>query len=242
MIENIDQSKLQEVINAVVGQNASIGVHGISTSDESKEEKDPKNVLVSIMSEGLRMSTRHTGLTGTIRFLDLEDCAYDIIGHAAYQTEDENGIIYRVICALPEVMEDKNGEKYYLGKYDNVRQLGKDNIKVQTLPTHDLSSLPKEFIVGFLAQNVDTGKATFVLNKNYYNIQDEEKKRNIEDTFLQNLKSDKNSNMNLLPLNEDGYEKATKICEIYSKIGQEPINEYYLKSFIEKYNEQGKVK
>lgn len=245
MYENIDEKKLQEVINSIVEENASIGVHGIALFNQDKEDKniDPKEILTSIMSEGLRMSTNHGGLTGTIKFLDKEECASDILEYMSYQSEDENGVMYRIICAIPEVMEDKDGKKYYLGKYDKVPQLGKDNYKVHYLPTHDLTLLPKELIVGYLAQNLSTNKSTFVLNNNYYNIQNEEVKKDFEDSFLQKLKSNANGNLfSLLSQDEKSYEAITRLYKIYSKIGLKIPNEYYLKSFIESYNKQGKTK
>ena len=96
VIENIDEVRLQQAINFMVGENASIGVHGISSShqDRTVDNTSPKDKIISIMREGLRMSNHHTGLTGTIRFLNLEDCARDILNYTDYQTEDENGIIY----------------------------------------------------------------------------------------------------------------------------------------------------
>ena len=184
------------------------------------------------------MSNFHSGLTGTIRFLNQEDCATDILDYRVYQSEDENNMVYRVICAIPEIMEDKNGEKYYLGKYDKVSQLGKDNFKVHYLPTHDLTKIPREFIVGFIAQNTVTNKAAFVANKDYYNIQREEKKREIEDAFLKKLKS----NDNLLALNEESFNRVSSLCDIYSKFERETPNEYYLKSFMEAYNSQEKAR
>ena len=184
------------------------------------------------------MSNHHTGLTGTIRFLNLEDCARDILDYTDYQTGDENGIIYRVVCAIPEVMEDKNGEKYFLGKYDKTPYLGKDNFKVHGFPTHGLKNLPKEFIVGFIGQKLGTGKATFVPNREYYNVQSEERKREIEDQFLQSIKTD--NPLELLSLNEETYAEVSSLRDTFARVGRELPNSHYMNAFLAKYEEMSK--
>ena len=225
MIENITKEQFQKVMDTYMIKDSSIGVHAIN--HENREEK-----ANSILNNGLNNSSYHSGLTGTIEFLDTEDSGLvnDIFNYS-YTGPDPNGNRYVIICAIPEIIESKEGVSYYLGKYTSFPTYGKDDYKSHSFPTHNLEILPSEFIFGCLIYNSFKSEYNFKLNSKYIGLQSDDKRREFNSNFLKKLFA---IHSEVLTFDEEEYEKSKEFIE---RCGVKSDMTYYAKLFIKKYEE-----
>lgn len=224
MIENVTEEKLQEILKNIVLPGSSIGVHGIARDN-------PAQIADLIMKQGLLNSRYHSGLTGTIAFLgqvENIDCK-DILSYT-YGIYDDEGNVYTIVCAIPEVVKDETGKEYYLGVYNKSEKHGKDDLKLHSNPTHDLGILFPEYIVGCVVRNVHTRQSKFILNGHYISFQSEKDQALINIVLLSFIR-DYNSHVSVYALDEDDYER---VSHMLSKIHREDLD-YYRRSFVEKY-------
>lgn len=226
MVENINEEKLQEILQNIIMPGSSIGVHVIDKGQFFE-------VANSILAIGLKNSKHHEGLTGTIAFLgQKETFDYNDILDYFYGNYDSNGNIFTIVCAIPETIKTTDDKEYYLGAYEKFNGYGKDDYKAHSMPTHDPNILPPEFIVGCVVRNVHTRQSNFIINKNYVSFKNDEQQFLVNDNLLQKIQEYKNL-MWVYTLDEEGYENAQLWMEVQPKVDSD--SNHYANLFLNKY-------
>lgn len=135
---------IQQQIDQVVIPNSTIAIHTISGENAVED-------ATSILWNGMRQSHRtEGGLPGN--FIIVNNTA-DIEPNIYSNDINHNNIV--VVVSIPEVMQDKNGDLWYIGKYPAGCQ--KYDNDANDLPMNHLiektKKIPREFIAGLYITN-----------------------------------------------------------------------------------------
>lgn len=160
-------------LNNVIIPGSTIAAHSIHG----------KNVLqdgTSILWNGLNLSLGEGILVNNTILSSVKD-----VYEKTYVFHDENGISGIVITAIPEVMEDFEGNKWYIGKYP-IGSLKYDK-RADNLPIdkyfRKIGKIPPEFIVGIVINDgkLNNSPEVLSLNAKYFgNMSDDNKKMYFE--------------------------------------------------------------
>lgn len=184
MVENLSQEKLKNLLDEIVVDGSSIGVHEIT-------KENPFKIYNKILEEGMysRGGTNASqGITSTIWFCGRQNYDFDVkkLWDWYFQKTHE-GEHCKIIIALPEIIEKSDGTKYYMGKYDNINTY----LSNQYTQYKIIDKIPSEFIVGCILFdlhndiNIDTTRDNyrFVLNPNYIGLKNIESQKMYYDEY-----------------------------------------------------------
>ena len=239
MVENINEEKLQEILQNVVLPDSNIGVHKM-TGFFANNYTEAKKVYDEILDVGFVCRGGEKGYHGIISHVAMcglnNDYVADKVLDWDFGVRKKEGI--KIIFAIPSIIISNNKE-YYIGEYP---QCAAENIEAESITYGKLvNRIPKEFILGHLkikytSENqeiADKPIYDFVLNNNYIGIKSEEEKKEFFDTYEETLK-----NKLIFTLDERGYKMASAIK---NESGSSIFGDtYYVRKFFNKYNELNK--
>ena len=166
----------------------SIGVHGVTG------EGDYIKKGYSIIMEGLK-NNGWGGLLSNVTMLgqlkNFDDNTFATLLNYFYSL-DMNERFVNIVVAVPEVIEDSSGKKFFLGHYNPTRGYSKgvdeagDSLPLNVL-IENISLLPKEFILGFYCGKFNSKKFEFIPNPNFIDYKDEEYKSKFYDLIISEI-------------------------------------------------------
>lgn len=170
-------------------EDYSIGIHGITGDSPNYLE-----VVNSILDNGLRLSKNGWG--GLLSSIQMYGQKCNMTGYELnrlvnyfYGCVDNDDRIVNVIFGFPEVMNDLNGNTYFLGHYNQVAGYAKGHDKggdnnPLTKMTEKEKCVSKEFIVGYYVGKYDTDNFEFFANPNFIGL----KSKYEQDEFFESIK------------------------------------------------------
>ncbi len=227
MLKNITGEELQKHLESIIIPESSIGVHGISTSN------DGIIIYRKIISNGLEIHHSYAGIVSTVCFINPQENpdTFDIKDITGYcYGIDKNNMLCNVIIAIPEIMELPDGRSIYLGKFLKYNNgYGKNDQRAFSVPINMIEKVPSQFIVGLYIRELNKYEGNFILNNNYIGLQTRENQQEFASKFYRqcnDLLSKK-----ILTFDEIGRESARKITTLRTF-----ANDFYYNSFINKYD------
>lgn len=159
---------LEKYLNSYVLSESCIGVHGLSKSDNFYLTAQ------KILNEGLNIRNEG-GLNTCCTMLNKCTDLNRIFGYN--YAKDKNDLACTILIAIPETMDDINGDTYYIGPFDDI-YIGGNEDRIKYVLKHPfnayiniLKKVPKEFIVGAYIKEYETGKfKQFIINTNYIGL------------------------------------------------------------------------
>ena len=167
----------------------SIGIHGI-TGDSSNY----LDVAESILNNGLRLAEEGWGgLLSSIQMYgqkcNMTEYEMNRLLNYYYGHTDSEERFVNVIFGFPEVMNDLEGNTYFLGHFNQVAGYAKGHNKGgDNNPLNKMSEteklVPKDFIVGYYIGKYDTDNFEFIPNPNFIGL----KSKHEQDEFFESIK------------------------------------------------------
>lgn len=233
MIENITEEKLDKIINEIVIPNSNIGVHKM-TGPYADDYEQTKEVYDKILKEGFKTKGGEKSHHGIISHIAMCGSSNDNISNNIlnWNFGSRTGEGIKIIFAIPSIIEC-NDKKYYIGEYPYSVAKNKE---AESIPYGKfVEKIPKEFIMGYLKikQGTSTVSHDFIVNKDYIGLKSSEEIQSFFDSYEKVLE-----NKFILTFDERGYNLA-------NMIKKEPLDgifgdTYYIKKFLDKYNELNK--
>lgn len=167
----------EEYFDSVVIPESCIGVHGISRAT------DVFVTANSIFEYGLNM--RYPGGLNSCCTMFGESTAFDLSKIYRYRMwKDRNNLAGNVVIAIPKVLEDIEGNIYYIGPFEDL-YLGNHKEKIERVLKHPFNAyvdskrqLPKEFIVGAYIKDYTSGAfVDFIVNSSYIGLMSDDERR-----------------------------------------------------------------
>lgn len=236
MIENINEEKLQEIIQNVVLPNSNIGVHKM-TGPYANDYEQAKIIYDKILEEGFKTRGGEKASHGIISHVAMCGLSDNNISKNILNWEFGNYIqeSIKIIFAIPSIIES-NGKKYYIGEYPEMG-IGVDADSESIQYGKFVEKIPKEFILGHLKITHGPGneklfwtsKYDFVLNNNYIGLKSQEEQQQFFDNYESCLRS-----LHILTFDEIGYNFADRMSTARTQREQ---SNYYCQKYFEKYEE-----
>lgn len=180
----MNEKMIKEIKDIIIPESC-ICVHGITKS--SDVILSSKNILKSGLNNYYRggLSSNCT-IFGQLETIDFQK----ILNYSYYK--DENNFYGNIIIAIPNVMSDIYGNRYFIGSFEDY-YLGNNDEKILKACKHpfnawinDTKIINNGFIVGSYIKNKENDINYFILNENYIGLKTENDRR----IFFENIKQD----------------------------------------------------
>lgn len=210
-----------------------IAIHGIDTGNSTEKQRKASN----IMDEGLNINDNSKTILSTAISLGTND---DVQGLRQNITQYNfgNGIKMNVIIAVPLYIQNRNGQRIFLGfPEENKRTAGQQYEEHCILDQicGKLKKVPPEFILGYYCENADNS-VSFIKNlKHYSNIEQEQK----EDLYQELSLNMNDTSKKINELIESG--NIEQLTQMKEKVQRLDLNAYMVDNAMrlaQKYKEQ----
>ena len=152
-----------------IPENYSIGIHGITSSDNHID------VANSIMNNGLMLNgwggiLSSVEMFGRLKNMDDRD-KKKLLNYFYGKVDSENKFV-NVLFAFPQTLKDYDNKEYFLGYFKKTSGYAKgvdeagDGLPLNRMAEAD-SLIPKEFIVGYMVQQLNSPYFQFVKNDSF---------------------------------------------------------------------------
>lgn len=239
MQTNMTSDQLYETLKMVVSPDSSIGVHNVWARDS---EKSNLELASNILQNGLKITNRSYGIVGNVKMLgsinefDQND-AYNLTKYSYGYQEDSD--IVTIVVAIPETLKLLDDTEVYLGKYLKFDGgYGKDDTRALSMPINYLEVLPQEFIVGVYHSKMNESLGDFIINQSYIGLRTEEEQKLFNTQFFDSIKA---ISRDWLKFDTDSFLLALRRISM-SQILFDGKSDFYVESFVEKYDEQIQIK
>lgn len=181
----IDDLNKVEQIRSLIVPGSTIAVHGV-TSDSDNHRR----IILSIMYGNGLNTNKNSNIYYNCSVKGKEDSLENALN---YMYADNNGTYTNIVFAIPDVIENSNGETIFMGSLpkDSGGYVDKYNRSFNGLLINkfieEQGYIPKEFILGFVVgkYNSDGINEEFVVNPHYIGCTDIIDRRKFGDSFLE---------------------------------------------------------
>ena len=221
----IEEESLEDAIENLEQGEYGIGVHGIDKGTEAEKQ----GIASSIVADGLKINDNsRTVLSTSISLGTNENTEQLIEGVRQYQMG--NGAKVNAVLAVPLCIQNKNGEKIFLGFPEENKQTAGQQYEEHCILDRvcaDLKKVPPEFILGYFSEGVN-GTQTFVKNLQHYSNIPEEAREELFNSLSRNM-DDVSRSYNELIVSGN----VEQLDQIKGKMQQLGLNTYMADNAIE---------
>ena len=212
--EITQEGDLTKVLGKLEQGEYGIGIHGIDQGDSEKKQM----IADSINSEGININNNSKTILSTAVSLGTNE-NIEQISQEIMEYKFGNGEKGNVIIAVPLYIQNKDGERIFLGFPDENKRTAGQQYEEHCILDRicaKLKKIPPEFILGYYSENPD-GSKNFTRNEKNYSNMDLEERESFFTEISSNM-DDIAKNCNALISNGD-VEKLNKIKEKMQQLG-----------------------